>query len=102
MKGAWTWASTPMSRGSHISSREAVVRATRARPIRAPSSVSRSYRFTSSAGGTSQQAVVCISCSGMLIEPQPTFSWVWYLIFLNMVTFQATITSPRCRWPAGG
>ena len=46
-------------------------------------------------------AVVCISCSGMLIEPQPTFSWVWNLSFLNMVTFQATITSPRCRLPAG-
>jgi hypothetical protein len=68
----------------------------------APSRASRSYRFTTSAGGTSQQAVVCISCSGMAIEPQPTFSWVWYLIFLNMVTFHATITSPRCRIPAGG
>ena len=44
---------------------------------------------------------MCIDCSGMLIEPQPTFSWVWNFSFLNIVTFQATITSPRWRFPAG-
>ncbi len=45
-------------------------------------------------------AAVCICCSGRLTGPQPTFSWVWNLIFLNRVTCQATITSPRCAAPA--
>ena len=37
-------------------------------------------------GSVSQKAVVCISCSGRVSSPDPTFSMVWNLIFLNPTT----------------
>ena len=47
-----------------------------------------------SGGTVSQYAVVCISCSGSSSSPDPTFSLVWNLIFLNPTTRELTCTSP--------
>ena len=54
------------------------------------------------ASAVSQYAVVWSSSSGRSIGPQPTFSSVTNLSFLNRVTRLATITSPCLRRPAGG
>ena len=56
-----------------------------------------SARAASSA--VSQYAVVWSSSSGRSIGPQPTFSSVPNLSFLNRVTRLATITSPWIRRP---
>ncbi len=47
-----------------------------------------------SRGIVSQYEVVCISFSGIVSSPDPTFSLVWNLIFLNPTTCEVTCTSP--------
>ena len=71
-----------------------------ARPMPSSATSRSSFRQpTEASSAVSQYAVVWSSSSGRSIGPQPTFSSVPNLSFLNRVTRLATITSPWTRRP---
>ena len=68
-----------------------------ARPTSAVCNSSCEQEMDGVSGKLHQQAEVCISSSGSVTGPQPRFSCVSNLIFLNSVTMELSNTSPRAR-----